>query len=359
MTDIPAKIALVTGSSGFIGRHIVRALIERGYIVRTLKRSASSPSGAVLRARSSSVTKSSAQTGRWPWVVAQTSNEPEPGPVQVVCGDLTPDDVARAAEGASVVFHLAGLTRAATEAEFLWANAEGTRATALGAARASAKLVYVSSLAAAGPGTPERPRTESDPCEPITAYGLSKLEGEKRVLEVAKMLPLEFSIVRPAGVYGPGDKDFLFAFQAAKLGVFPILGDPNRAYTLIHVADLVDGIIAAAEHPNAIGHAYFMGHPEPVRWGAILETLAGIFDKPYRPLPLPNAALEVAARLGEAGQAFGRVGLINKSRQRDLTAPGWVCDSSAMTRDLGVTATTALEPGFQATALWYKNARWI
>jgi nucleoside-diphosphate-sugar epimerase len=281
------------------------------------------------------------------------------GAVEVVRGDLTSDDMARAAEGASAVFHLAGLTRAATDAEFLWANAEGTRAVALGAARAGARLVYVSSLAAAGPGTPERPRTESDPLEPITAYGRSKLEGEKRVHEVAGLMPLEFSIIRPAGVYGPGDKDFLFAFQAAKLGVFPILGDPNRAYTLVHVADLVGGIIAAAEHPNAIGQTYFMGHPETVRWSALLSTLAVLFDKPYRPLPLPSAALEVAAQLGEAGKAFGRVGLINKSRQRDLTAPGWVCDSSAIARDLGVTATTALEPGFRATAEWYKNARWI
>lgn len=346
MTEVPTPIALVTGSSGFIGRHVVRALLERGYTVRTLRR----PTSASPRP---------AQSVRWPWVVPQAPSEPEPGPVEVVRGDLSPDDVTSAAEGASIVFHVAGLTRAATDAEFMWANAEGTRAAALGAARAGARLVYVSSLAAAGPGTPEKPRTESDPCEPITPYGRSKLEGEKRVFEVAGMLPLEYSIIRPPGVYGPGDKDFLFAFQAARLGLFPILGDPNRAYTLVHVLDLVRGIIAAGEHPNATGKTYFLGYPESVRWDAILETLAKLFDKPYRPLPLPNAALEVAAQLGEAGKAFGRVGLINKSRQRDLSAPGWVCDSSAIERDLGVNATTALEPGFRATAEWYKNARWI
>lgn len=160
-------------------------------------------------------------------------------------------------------------------------------------------------------------------------------------------------------MYGPGDKDFLFAFQAAKLGVFPILGDPNRAYTLVHVTDLVRAIIAVGENPNANGKTYFLGHPEPVRWGAILETLAVLFDKPYRPLPLPNAVLEVAAQLGQAGQAFGRVGLINKSRQRDLSAPGWVCDSSAIARELDVHATTAITSGFKATAEWYRDARWI
>lgn len=349
MTDAHAPIALVTGSSGFIGQHLVRALLERGYAVRTLRRPTSTnPAKNRLSVR-------------WPWGIAQPSSLPEsaPQPVEVMRGDLTPDDVARAAKGASIVFHVAGLTRAATEAEFMWANAEGTRAAALGAARAGAKLVCVSSLAAAGTGTPEHPRTESDPPQPITLYGRSKLEGEKRVLETASLMPLEFSIIRPPGVYGPGDKDFLFAFQAAKLGVFPILGDPNRAYTLVHVTDLVRAIIAVGENPNANGKTYFLGHPEPVRWGAILETLAVLFDKPYRPLPLPNAVLEVAAQLGQAGQAFGRVGLINKSRQRDLSAPGWVCDSSAIARELDVHATTAITSGFKATAEWYRDARWI
>ena len=344
MTDAHAPIALVTGSSGFIGRHVVRALLERGYAVRTLQR----PGSASPRP---------AQGVRWPRVAPQTPNEP--GPVEVVRADLTPDGVSRAADGARIVFHLAGLTRAASTAEFMWANAEGTRAAALGSAQAGAKLVYVSSLAAAGTGTPKKPRTESDPPEPITPYGRSKLQGENRVHETARLLPLEFTIIRPPGVYGPGDKDFLFAFQAAKFGIFPILGDPNRAYTLVHVTDLVAGIVAAGENVRANGKTYFLGYPQPVRWGAILETLARLFEKPYRPFFLPNAALEVAARLGEAGQVFGRVGLINSSRRRDLTAPGWVCDSSAIARDLGVKATTALSDGFRTTAQWYKDARWI
>jgi nucleoside-diphosphate-sugar epimerase len=348
MTDT-APIALVTGSSGFIGRHVVRALLQRGYTVRTLRRSSSTPSKP-------------RQSVRWPWLTPNpkpVTEDPPIGRLEAVRGDLTPDDVTRAATGARVVYHLGGLTRAATEAEFMWANAEGTRAAALGAARAGARLVYVSSLAAAGPGTPSDPRRETDPPAPITTYGRSKLEGERRVTEVAGLIPLAYSIIRPPGVYGPGDKDFLFAFQAAKFGVFPILGDPERAYTLVFVHDLVRGIIEAGERPEALGKTYFLGHAEPVRWGGILEMLARLFDKPYRPLPLPNAALELAANLGEAGQVFGRVGLINKSRQRDLTAPGWVCDSSRIQTDLGITAPTGLEQGFRDTRDWYAIQGWI
>jgi nucleoside-diphosphate-sugar epimerase len=321
------KTVLITGASGFIGSHLSKALTEQGVQVRTLVRP---------------------KSGK-----PQTSSLPN---LTRVSGDLKSGDLARAAEGCSVVYHLAGATRANSEAEFMWANAEGTRAAAVGARDAGAKLVYVSSLAAAGPGTVERPRQETDDPEPITPYGRSKLEGEHRVLETPN---LEFCILRPPGVYGPNDKDFLFAHQAAKFGFFPVLGDPNRAYTLVHVTDLIAATIACGDNPTSNGKTYFVGHPTPVSWDGILETLARVYKKPYRPLPLPNVALEMAAQLGEAGRAFGRVGLINRSRQKDLSAVGWVCNVNAIQHDLGVSAKIPLEAGFLETANWYKSAGWL
>jgi nucleoside-diphosphate-sugar epimerase len=321
------KKVLITGASGFIGSHLSKALLEQGFEVRVL-----------VRPRS-----------------GKSSLSSDPNLIRVA-GDLKAADVARASEGCSVVYHLAGATRANSEAEFMWANAEGTRAAAVGAKDAGAKLVYISSLAAAGPGTIDHPRKESDPPEPITPYGRSKLEGEYRVLETKD---LEWCILRPPGVYGPNDKDFLFAHQAAKFGFFPVLGDPNRAYTLVQVHDLVEAIIACGENKNSSGKTYFAGSPTPVTWDGILEVLARVYKKPYRPLPLPNVALEMAAQLGEAGRAFGRVGLINRSRQKDLTAIGWVCGVSAIEQDLGIIAKTTLETGFLETANWYKSAGWL
>ena len=322
------KTVLVTGATGFIGSHLVEQLLESGQRVRVLTRPA---------ARAKNTLTDHANLERF-------------------AAPLTTEGMTAAAAGCAVVYHLAGITRASSEAEFMWVNAEGTRAAAVGAKRSGARLVYVSSLAAAGTGTPDAPRRVSDVPAPITAYGRSKLEGEIRVRETSD---LEFAIIRPPGVYGERDTDFLFAFQAAKFGLFPVLGNPNRSYTLVYASDLVRSIIACAEQTSALGNTYFAGNNQPVAWGTILETIAAVSGKAYKPLALPSFALEVAAGAGELGRVFGQPGLINRSRQADLQAPGWVCDVSAAERDLGVICDTSLATGFAKTFEWYKQHRWL
>jgi nucleoside-diphosphate-sugar epimerase len=319
---------LVTGATGFIGSHLVEQLLESGLRVRVLTRPAARAKNAL-------------------------SDSPN---LERFAAPLTVEGMTRAAIGCAVVYHLAGITRASSEAEFMWVNAEGTRAAAVGAQRSGARLVYVSSLAAAGTGTPDAPRHVSDSPAPITAYGRSKLEGEVRVRETPD---LEFAILRPPGVYGERDTDFLFAFQAAKYGLFPVLGNPERSYTLVYAHDLVRSIIACGSSPAAVGNTYFAGNPRPVAWKAILETIATVSGKTYKPLKLPDFALEVAAGAGELWRVFGQTGLINRSRQADLQAPGWVCDVSAAERDLGVICDTPLNTGFAQTLDWYKRHRWL
>ena len=322
------KTVLVTGATGFIGSHLVEHLLELGQRVRVLARPSSAAKNALV----------------------------DHANLERFAAPLTVEGMTRAATGCAVVYHLAGITRAASEAEFMWVNAEGTRAAAVGAQRNGARLVYVSSLAAAGTGTPNAPRRVTDAPAPITTYGCSKLEGEIRVRETAS---LEFAIIRPPGVYGERDTDFLFAFQAAKFGLFPVLGNPNRAYTLVYTGDLVRSIIACGEQAAALGNTYFAGNAQPVTWSRILETIATVSGKAYKPLALPNFALEVAAGAGELGRVFGQPGLINRSRQADLQAPGWVCDVTAAERDLGVICATSLETGFAKTFDWYKQNHWL
>jgi nucleoside-diphosphate-sugar epimerase len=309
---------LVTGSSGFIGKHLLRELLRRGNSVRVLAR-------------------------------PESKLENTDG-VSSVAGRLEEYDVASAAEGCSVVYHLAGLTRAPNESEFTLANAVGTHEAARGARTAGARFVYVSSQAAAGTGTLERPRKASDEPQPLSPYGRSKLEGERLM---RKVVGLEHVIVRPSGVYGPGDKDFLFAFQAAARGFFPVLGNPARGITLIHVRDLVNAIILAGEHEGAIGNTYFAGHPKPTTWAGILEAAGKSVGREPRFVQIPNAVLWAAANTGELAGIVGRVGLVNRSRALELTAEGWVCDVAPL-EQLGWKASMDLEPGFSETADWYR-----
>jgi nucleoside-diphosphate-sugar epimerase len=314
---------LVTGSSGFIGKHLLRELLKRGNSVRVLARP-----GSKLE-NTDGVTK-------FP-------------------GRLEEYDVADAAEGCSVVYHLAGLTRAPNESEFTLANAVGTHEAARGARTAGAKFVYVSSQAAAGTGTLERPRRTEDEPQPLSPYGKSKLEGERLT---RKVIGLDHVIVRPSGVYGPGDKDFLFAFQAAAKGFFPVLGNPSRGITLIHVRDLVNAIILAGEHPNSSGYTYFAGHPKPTTWAGILEAAGKSVGREPRFVQIPNAVLWAAANTGELAGMVGRVGLINRSRALELTAEGWVCDVTPL-EGLGWKANTDLESGFLETADWYRSQKML
>ena len=148
----------VTGSSGFIGRHVAAALAARGGLVTPLRR-----------------------------------------PFQV-------DTLTAALRDVDVVVHLAGVIAATRERDFAAGNVEVTRLVAQASRNAGARLVHVSSLAAAGPAPASAPRSEDDEPAPITAYGRTKLEGE-RIVSGAD--GLRWMILRPGVVYGPGDRTVL------------------------------------------------------------------------------------------------------------------------------------------------------
>ena len=128
--------------------------------------------------------------------------------------------------------HLAGVVSATRMSDFFDVNVEGTRAVAQAARAAGARLVHVSSLAAAGPAPPTAPRSENDPSAPITPYGDSKLEGER---VVASTEGLTWTILRPGVVYGPGDRAMLPVFKCARFGVMPLVGRASAAYSIVHV----------------------------------------------------------------------------------------------------------------------------
>src|SRR5439155_1323714 len=237
LQDLPrlrqaAVNVFVTGGTGFVGAHLVKALCARGDSVTALVRKP-------------------ALAARLGWDDA----------VRLQHGDLDDEAALRAGcAGADVVYHVAGKIAARNAAEFMATNRDGT-ANVLEAARdaGARRLLFVSSLAVAGPTTPGHPIDESRPPQPVTDYGRSKHAAEVLVRAMPPSLP--WTIVRPPVVYGEWDRGTLKIFQLARRGVVPVFGDGSQELSVIHAEDLARSLIAAATSPAAVGRVYFAAHP--------------------------------------------------------------------------------------------------
>jgi dihydroflavonol-4-reductase len=298
----------VTGATGFIGRNLVADLVARGVDVVAVGR---------------------------PLDRASLANE---------------------FSGVDAVVHLAGVVSSVREHDFSAVNVELTRAVAEAARAAGVRLIHVSSLAAAGPAPASAPRSEDDPPAPVTAYGRSKLEGERLL---ATMSDLRWMILRPGVVYGEGDRAMLPLFRLARRGVLPLVGRPGAAYTLIHVADLIRALVAALE--SRVDHeTIFAGHPRPASAREILEAIRDATGNAARIVSVPMALTRVAAVAGDVcGAIAGRPLLINGSRYTELSAEGFVCRVDRLRDCLGVVAEVTLREGLVRAAAWYREQGWL
>ena len=311
------KVA-VTGSTGFIGSNLCPYLLKSDWQVR-----------AILR---------------------PTSSRQAPIDCETVVSRLVRDELAEALAGCDIVVHLAGRTRASSLGQYLRANAEAAEHVALAARDTGTRLIYISSQAAAGTGTIENPRSEEAPPKPISDYGRSKLAGEKAVQEVEG---LEYSILRPCAVYGPGDKDFLPLFRWAQRGVFPIVGQPDTAFSFLYVGDLVRAIETVMRHPGTNSKVFFVSEKVPHSTEGFLRLLAEACDRSFRPVRIPTSFLWLAMTLGIPASRFGLSPLLTPSRYRELTSEGFVCNSERLTQSTGFKARVELAEGLGNTIAWY------
>jgi nucleoside-diphosphate-sugar epimerase len=319
-----SRRVVVTGATGFIGRHVSRHLAAGGAEVR-----------AVLRPE---------------------STQAAPAGVAVVRAPLEPSALEAAFRGMDVVVHLAGVTSAVRPQTYTEVNVGGARAVATAARRAGARLIHISSLAAAGPAPAGAPRREEDPPDPITPYGRSKLAGEHAV---ASLSGLRWTILRPAVVYGPGDRALLPVFRLAERGVLLLFGRPGAAYTFVHVRDLVRAIEAAIDR-HRDGETFFVGHPLPATAAELLEHIRCGIARPAVAVRVPQLLVRTAAAAGEmVGRIAGRSLPLNRSRLAELMAAGFVCRVDRLQERLGVVAAIGLAEGLADTAAWYRDAGWL
>lgn len=324
-------MVLVTGATGFIGSHLVDALARRNVRVRALVRRADDAARFERRG------------------------------IEAVRGSLDDDAaLARAVEGVDVVFHLAALTHARSEAELARVNADGTRSligAALAARSRPRRFVYLSSLAAVGPATEGRPVQRGDAPRPLTAYGRSKLGGERFCLDAADSL--ETIVLRAPAVYGPRDRELLRFFRYAKSGILPVPAGPDRRLQMVHARDLADALVRASEAPDPAG-IYHVAEPRAYTWREVAGHIARAVGRTARPIRVPVALVRTAAAVSEwSAGLIGRSAMFSRDKARELLAPAWLCETDALLRDVGFRAQISLPDGVAETAAWYRTHGWL
>ena len=344
---------LVTGASGFIGWHLVKALCARGDEVTCLVR------------RTSRVERI------------------QPLGVALAYGDVTDaESLPGAVAGTSTVYQLAGLSRAISAEQLDRVNGQGVGNVARACAGQTSPpvLVVVSSLAAAGPSPRGRLRTESDPPRPVSNYGRSKRAGEEAAEQFADRVPV--SIVRPAIVFGEADKDCLEMFRSvARYGVHLVPGYRPRQFSIIHAADLAELIIRAAqrgtrlaapkeirpenlpeedEGPEAQGY-YFAAaeeHPTYYQLGRMIGKALGR----RRTLTIPVGTPLVWAVAGIAeliGQIRKRPMVFGIDKAREASFGSWACSAQRAADELGFAVAAPLADRMRQTAEWYRQEGWL
>jgi len=325
---------LVTGATGFVGSHVVDVLLDHGHEVFYIARS----------------------TSNMRWLEGKDAT--------FVNGSLFDVSSLQAAvSNMDAIIHVAGLTAAKNEAEFLKGNLEATQ-NLLDAVRAYnpdlQKFVHISSLTVCGPARSlETPTTEDQhELRPLTAYGRTKKLAEDVVRSADD---IAWTIIRPPAVYGPRDSAILSFFQAISKGIATLIGFGDSRVSLVHARDLARGIVMAMEQPVSKYQTYFISSNEFYSWPQIVDvTKTALGKKVVLPVRLPHSVvLAIAGVVGAAGKLSGKPPVLDYEKGLDLIQPYWICSPDKARHELGYTQEVSLHDGIRETVQWYREQKWL
>lgn len=326
------KPDLVTGATGFIGRHLARRLVAAGRPVRLLCRPGSA--------------------ARLDPAVAAAA--------EVVAGDLRDGSgLAEAARGAGRIFHCAGhVSDWGTEAQFAETNAAGAERLLEAAAAAGAeRFVHLSSIAVFGVPAPPA----FDDASPYGAgrdlYSRTKIAGEQAALRAHRERGLPVVVLRPAVVYGPLGTWAEEPAAMIRRGRMFLVGGGRGTCHPCWIGNLVDAMLLAAEHPRAPGSAYIVADDAPMPFAEYFGRLARAVgqDPVRRSIPLPAAralatALEAAARLRGASARP----LLTHAALDMVTAVSR-CSTRKIREELGYAPRVGVDAAMAELARWFRT----
>lgn len=304
-----AHLLAVTGATGFVGQALLEEAARQGFEVRALTRK---------------------------------PQEARPG-VEWVPGDLSDTRaLARLVRGASVVLHIAGVVNSPDAQGFETGNVTGTGNVVSAALAAGVpRLIHVSSLSAREPE--------------LSLYGASKYRGER----IVRAAPLDWTIVRPPGIYGPRDTEMFELFRLAKRGFVPL--PPGGRVSVIHVVDLARLLLALASTsgPGVSRAVLEPDDEEPGGWThvALARAIGEAVGRRVIARPLPRRLLEWVARCDRLIR--GKKAKLTLDRVGYMCHPDWTVDPAQRPPSDLWQPRVETRMGLHATAAWYREAGWL
>ncbi len=302
-------LAAVTGGTGFLGRHVVAALLRSGWRVRLLAR----------------------------------RDLPCPPGVERVRGDLGDgESLSRLVRGAGAVVHAAGLVKARGQSEFLAVNRDGAGRLAAAVARDAplARVVLVSSQAARRPD--------------LSPYAASKRAGEAAAVAALGTTP--WVVLRPCVVYGPWDREGLALLRLAGSRFVPS-PRPEPRIAMVHAGDVAAAIVTLCDGgPGGATFEVCDARPDGYGWGELMREAGTALGCRPRVVPVPSLLLHAAGALGDGVAALsGRAAMFGRGKAREFLHRDWGCDLATRLPTALWTPRVNLRAGLEETVTWWRS----
>lgn len=325
----------ITGATGFIGGALANRLAAAGHEVRALVR----PEADASRLD--------------PEIKRLNGRLDDRAFLAGVLGRMDPGDA---------VVHLAGTTKAFSARGFRLVNEDLTRTLmeAVGLSGPKGLLVlHVSSQAAAGPCATLPGLRETDRPAPVSQYGLAKFLGERAALSLSS--GQRVAVVRPPMVYGPGDTAFVPLYALMGRGLLTVSGPPGQRLSMVHVDDLVDGMVLALKALRGGkadgGRIYHLAGPEHMDWVSYARAFGAALGRPHvRILRVPEMMLSAVAWGNALLHGLGLpTSHLTPDKCREAWQDGWLLDCSRAVRELGYAPQHGLVAGAAETIAWCRS----
>lgn len=329
------KKVLITGASGFIGSFLVEEALKKGYEVYASIRKTSN---------------------------TEYLTDPRIKFIELDFSDK--DSLSKKIFGSpyfDYVIHSAGLTKAVQKSEYFLSNFQYTKniiEVLINQKRIPQKFIYMSSLAAYGPGDPVllQEIKSSDTPNPVTSYGKSKLESEKYLSTITDF---PYLIIRPTAVYGPREKDLYIVFKLINKNLELFVGSKKQHLSFVYVKDLVKAVFQTMES-NIVNKGYFVSDGNVYDGEILGNIIKEQLNKKTIRIKVPVEMARLIAIITEGTKYItGKQTVLNFEKIKELESTNWKCDVQPLFEEFNFKPEYNLSQGINETIRWYKESNWL